>query len=386
MEAVAPHLVLLGDRRVDGVGVGIRRKRLVERGVEDGDVRQVGQRLPRGTDAEHVRRVVQRRQVGEFVDLTLDLVGDESRLGEARSPVHDPMADRGERVLGAQVVENLAHSGGVVGCFAVGFPDAFDQPAHGGLAGVEVDQLVLDRGGPGVDDEDLHRGCSVGASAGSAGLDELDPLERPDPVGASAGSPGLDQLDPLNCSAGLGSRYACSLRSRATRPPGFSRAWAWIAVMATVLTMSCTRAPRERSLMGLRSPCSTGPMAMAPALRCTALYVLLPVFRSGKMNTVARPATSEPGSLDLPTAASTAASYWIGPSTARSGRRDCTSSVAVRTLSTSAPLPEAPVEYDSMAMRCSMSNWAAVAAEDTAMSASCSAFGSGLTAQSPYTR
>ena len=38
---------------------------------------------------------------------------------------------------------------------------------------------------------------------------------------------------------------------------------AWIAVIATVLTMSCTVAPRERSLTGLLRPCSTGPMAIA---------------------------------------------------------------------------------------------------------------------------
>ena len=43
------------------------------------------------------------------------------------------------------------------------------------------------------------------------------------------------------------------------------------AVMATVLTMSSTVVPRERSLTGLFRPCSTGPMAIAPAERCTAL-------------------------------------------------------------------------------------------------------------------
>ena len=47
--------------------------------------------------------------------------------------------------------------------------------------------------------------------------------------------------------------------------------WAWIAVIATVFTMSATSAPRDRSLTGLARPCSTGPMATAPALRCTAL-------------------------------------------------------------------------------------------------------------------
>ena len=46
---------------------------------------------------------------------------------------------------------------------------------------------------------------------------------------------------------------------------------AWIAVIATVLTMSSISAPRDRSLTGFFSPCSTGPIAMAPALRCTAL-------------------------------------------------------------------------------------------------------------------
>ena len=49
------------------------------------------------------------------------------------------------------------------------------------------------------------------------------------------------------------------------------RSSAWIAVIATVFTMSSTRAPRDRSLIGLRRPCSTGPIATAPALRCTAL-------------------------------------------------------------------------------------------------------------------
>ena len=62
------------------------------------------------------------------------------------------------------------------------------------------------------------------------------------------------------------------------------------------------------------------------------------------MNTVARPATAESGSLVRATSGSTAASYWIGPSSARSGARSATSAVAARTFSTSAPDPEVPVE------------------------------------------
>lgn len=59
--------------------------------------------------------------------------------------------------------------------------------------------------------------------------------------------------------------------------------------------------------------------------------------------------------------------------------------MAARTLSTSAPDPDSPVEYDSIAMRGSMPNCCAVAADEIAMSASCSLVGSGITAQSPYT-
>ena len=62
------------------------------------------------------------------------------------------------------------------------------------------------------------------------------------------------------------------------------------------------------------------------------------------MNTVARPATFEPGILAAATVGSAAASYWIGPSTSRSGRRSRTRAVAARTFSTSAPAPESPVE------------------------------------------
>ena len=83
------------------------------------------------------------------------------------------------------------------------------------------------------------------------------------------------------------------------------------------------------------------------------------------------------------TATSIAASYWIGPSTSRSGARSRTSAVASVTFSTSVPLPEVPVEYDSIATRGSTPKAAAVRADAIAMSASCVAVGSGLTAQSP---
>ena len=93
--------------------------------------------------------------------------------------------------------------------------------------------------------------------------------------------------------AGRVHRSARRGRSRAVSPVSASSTWylseddpalttrtgrgvghqapAWTAVMATVLTMSRTRAPRDRSLTGRLSPWSTGPIATADALRCTAL-------------------------------------------------------------------------------------------------------------------
>ena len=68
-------------------------------------------------------------------------------------------------------------------------------------------------------------------------------------------------------AAGPAHGYGCP----APVPEAGRTAWAWIAVMATVLTMSRIDAPRDRSLTGLLSPCRTGPIATVPADRWTAL-------------------------------------------------------------------------------------------------------------------
>ena len=101
------------------------------------------------------------------------------------------------------------------------------------------------------------------------------------------------------------------------------------------------------------------------------------------MRTLACPATGEFGIFCFPTLASTAASYWIGPSTKISGRWDFTICVASRTLSTSSPLPEVPEEYDKRATLGSIPKAFAESADVIAISASCSAVGLGTIAQSP---
>src|SRR5690606_3693059 len=100
-----------------------------------------------------------------------------------------------------------------------------------------------------------------------------------DPRGQRGGRRGLD--DPVLDRRRPGGADEAGRGHGATRSPaapaglspaaGSPTSWAWMAVMATVLTMSRTVAPRDRSLTGLASPWSTGPIATAPADRCTAL-------------------------------------------------------------------------------------------------------------------
>jgi hypothetical protein len=72
------------------------------------------------------------------------------------------------------------------------------------------------------------------------------------------------------------------------------------------------QAPRLRSFTGLARPCGIGPTLITCALRCTALYVVFPVSRSGNIKTLARPATGLLGRLVWPTEATAAASYCRG--------------------------------------------------------------------------
>ena len=111
--------------------------------------------------------------------------------------------------------------------------------------------------------------------------------------------------------------------------------------------------------------------------------MVLPVFKSGKINTLARPATWEFGAFERPTLSTEAASYCNGPSISRSGRRCLAISVAFATFSTSAPVPDVPVEYEIIAIRGSIPKAFAESADWMAISANSSAFGSGLIAQSP---
>ena len=202
----------------------------MEGGVEDGDLWGRREGGAGGADPREVAGIVQRREGHEVLDRVDDRVVDDRGRAEEVAAVNDPVA-HGIQVLGAQGravggegVEDDAHRGVVVGGVDVargrlargGMPcngfrarlaDALDDPGGGDRPGVGVEQLVFERGRAGVEDQD----------------------------------------------------------------EGAHRPTAWIAVMATVLTMSWTSAPRERSLTGWRRPWRIGPIATAPALRWTAL-------------------------------------------------------------------------------------------------------------------
>ena len=161
----------------------------MEGGVEHGDVRDAAECLSRCHDAGEVGGVVQRRQHRELIDVDLDQRGDERRLEEPGSAVHHPMPHgHGRAVLergaaGGERVEHHLEARGVIGDRQLPgglrvedggrgihpgerrrvdlvrraphrLADALDQARGERRLGIHVDQLVLERGRPGVDDED----------------------------------------------------------------------------------------------------------------------------------------------------------------------------------------------------------------------------------------
>ena len=108
-----------------------------ERGVEHGHGRDIREQLPDRLDAEHIDRVVQWRQVFEFVDGLDHVVVDDGRFVELRSAVDDPVADGGDAfgrqitILHPRQLQRFRQPGPVIGdlsdeLFGVITPDEYD--------------------------------------------------------------------------------------------------------------------------------------------------------------------------------------------------------------------------------------------------------------------
>ena len=72
----------------------------MEGGIENDDVGNVRQHFHEGPDSRQVRRVVERRQFAQFVDLRDDVVIDNHRVGKIVAALDDPVADALDLVKG----------------------------------------------------------------------------------------------------------------------------------------------------------------------------------------------------------------------------------------------------------------------------------------------
>ena len=156
-----------------------------ERGVEDRDVRDVGQFLARDLHPDGVRRIVQRRKDGQLGDGLHHVVVDERRFVEHVAAVNDPVPDGCDtgflqrpaqrlehvqhRAQTGPVVEDLAHpflgSGGVVEDDPpLRLTDALDESVRYSFPGFRVYELELDRRRTRIEDQDGPRGQRGGCA------------------------------------------------------------------------------------------------------------------------------------------------------------------------------------------------------------------------------
>ena len=182
VEAVLAYAVLV----VIGVGQGVHvvysRDSLVERGVEDGDLRDARQDFLDRQHAFEVGRVVQRCDFEQRTDLGFHLLGHDAALGEELSAVRHAVSDglhlverADDAVCGVgQRVEHQFDAGGVVGDGAVQLERFFADGLMGEVAfrqadafhdsfreqfarcGFHVDHLILDRRAAAVQYQNYH--------------------------------------------------------------------------------------------------------------------------------------------------------------------------------------------------------------------------------------
>ncbi len=241
MEAVAAHLVPLAPLRGHGIRVGLRWQGPVERGVEDRDLRHVGEGLAGAEDALEVRGVVQRRERASSRIAATTSSSTTHRLGEPGAAVDDPVPDGEQSTSQGRARARAA------------------PPAPG--RGPRRATGCRPRASRSVSPASWCR-CAAPPIFSTMPTAAVLPVSASSTWYFSEDDPALTTR---TCAAGPPAAAPPALRPAALTGP------AWIAVMAMVLTMSRTSAPRDRSLTGRLRPWRTGPMATADALRWTAL-------------------------------------------------------------------------------------------------------------------
>ena len=179
--AVAADVVLIGDFLVQRVGAGGLRQLEEEGGIEDEDLRNVRQQGAHDFGTLGLRAVVQRGEHSQILDLVDGLVGHEGRLREDGAALHHTVADGDNaslRQVRAVLLEEAEHAlqtllvvvnrlfklvlFAVVLVLVVAvdrLTDLLDEAGSEAFAGFEINQLVLDRAGAGIDDKDGFRHC-----------------------------------------------------------------------------------------------------------------------------------------------------------------------------------------------------------------------------------
>jgi len=157
---------------------------------------------------------------------------------------------------------------------------------------------------------------------------------------------------------------------------------AWQTVKAVMFTMSLYEHPRERSLTGFLSPCSSGPMARAPASLSVSLYEMFADSRLGKIKTFASPWIELFGHFFAATSGTRAASTCISPSAITFLWANLNIEAALFTLSAFGWSADPFVEKERNAIRGSIPNIFAVSAVSSAMSTRSCASGSTVMAAS----
>ena len=171
--AVLAHVVLVHHVTRQGVAPGALGHVIVERGVRDDDVAELGEHVTADLDDVGLRVVVKRGERGDLADLGERLVSHDGGLGEVPPSLDHAMADAADGLVnGLEDVEDVLDGRLVVGKrdlellllaahLLVADERAVDADALAValrvyLARVDVKKLVLERRAAGVDDKDVH--------------------------------------------------------------------------------------------------------------------------------------------------------------------------------------------------------------------------------------